>query len=420
MPELTPEESRALQSVFRDAAATLPKRVLTGARLEWRSGKMSSYLQMIKASKAAVMSEFDKYQMQNGRNSGIQNQVQGGRARSNAVHGRSAASANSKVGDLRSALMKGTTGTDAYALLREGSAAAAEPMISPMQETAFRSMADMLRDSGLISSAAVDSGVNLATEVAGCLPLVGAITNLSSGVANSLHAIIQQRTIKKVDKLSGIITPGNPRSSVMAVRKLLERKRNDFAYNATLDISAGSLQTAGVFADCGGLTGPAVGLAKAGLKLAHSIARTAQNFAEFRNGNELLTDPSNFTAKDIEACPVLGTFLITEAETSTLLAFLADGDLGPNWMETVEGAKGDIDTLIRIANSCQLIAPYELKGYMRSNGGSSFKGSHMLDFRIHKMPARMQHETKMIMKRDPRNLRFLGKQLLVKLGISVV
>jgi hypothetical protein len=55
---------------------------------------------------------------------------------------------------------------------------------------------------------------------------------------------------------------------------------------------------------------------------------------------------------------------------------------------------------------------------MRSHKGSSFKGSHMLDFRIHKMPARLQHETKMIMKRDPRNLRFLGKQLLVKLGIS--
>jgi len=416
MAELTPEESRALQSVFRDAAATLPKRVLTGARLEWRSGKMASYMQMIKASKAAVMSEFDKYQMLNGKNSGIQNQVTG-RGRSNAVSGRPGAS-NSKVGDLRSAMMKGTMGTDGYAMLKEGAVAASEPVISPMQETAFRSMAEMLKDSGLISSAAVDSGVNLATEIAGCLPLIGAITNLSSGVSNSLHAIMKQHTIKKVDKLSGIITPGNPRSSLMAVRTLLERKRNDFAYNATLDITAGSLQTAGVFADCGGLTGPAVGLAKAGLKLAHSIARTAQNFSEFRNGNELLREPSNFTAKDIEACPILGTFLITEAETSTLLAFLADGDLGPNWMETVEGSKGDLDTLIRIANSCQLTAPYELKGYMRSHKGSSFKGSHMLDFRIHKMPARLQHETKMIMKRDPRNLRFLGKQLLVKLGIS--
>ena len=416
MPEFTQEEMQQLQQVFKAAAASLPRRVFTGARLEWKPGKVAAYRQMIVACKNAA---FDEYKKAKTANPNFLNANTGTRARSNAVVGRGIPTNNRH--DKMDALVKGQGPADALAMIKAGATWGVEKAIDPMQEQALTGIVEMVKESGLIGAAAVDSGVDLAKEVMGCLPLIGAATNLGQGVVNSVNAILKQKNINKITKLSGIVTPGNPRSGLYAVRALLERKRNDYAYNAALDIAAGSAQTASVFVDGGAVIGSAAGFAKTALKLLYSIMRTRQNFMEFKQGNQLLESLAEFDANDIELCPILGAYVITEAETSTLLAFLAGGSLGRTWMDEVEKSKGDISTLIRLANNCQLIAPYELKGLRASYNAPQntlYKGSHFLDFRVRKTPQRIRHEAEMIARRDPRGAVSFGRGWLAKLGIS--
>ena len=77
-----------------------------------------------------------------------------------------------------------------------------------------------------------------------------------------------------------------------------------------------------------------------------------------------------------------------------------------------------IEKVVRLANECQRLAPYTLKGYVPQAGqpsGIRLKGEHFLDFRLRKTMARLMHEAKLITLRDRKALRFLGKHVRAKL-----
>jgi hypothetical protein len=290
-----------------------------------------------------------------------------------------------------------------------------KPDLDPDQELALQGIAELVQTCGL--EAATGDSVALASDVLGCLPILGAVVNLGSGAINAVKAATRHMKVRKINELSVHITPGNPTAAIEAVKRLMERKRTEFALTAALDSSAGAVQLTGMFVDLGAVTGPTVGVTKSVMSLAHSIFLTIRNYSEFSAANQILLSGGPYNAELIAKAPILGAYLITEAEHSTLLAMLSAGQLPSNWMDLVHDRRKDLDTLIRLANECQREAPFVLRGYQNrfSSSAPLLKGEHYLDFRAHKSLSRVMHEAKMIMKRDPGSMRFFGKHLLVKL-----
>jgi hypothetical protein len=423
----TVAEKAELQAVFKLAAETLGERVLRGKHLEWRPSKFEMVKSAIVTGKNKFREEYKKFS--GGSTPPVtswQKTTPSSATRSGVVIG-AQRTQNKLLSDARSAFKKGGGGTakaDIVALMKEGANAIAEQQIQKAvggepSEQAVHLFADMVVDSGLVDAALVGNAETLVIEVLNVLPIIGAVTNLSSGACNGIRTAMAQWKIRTLDQNRAVITPGLPRASLEAVRSLLERKRSEYAAYAGMDLAAGSAQLAGLFADVGVLTGPAVGIAKAAGKLAVTLIKVMTDFREFRAGNEqIMSGPYDDSL--ISACPLLGSYLITEAESSTLYAYLAENRLPLNWMDDIDALKPKIDDVIRVANACQHAAPYVLKGHVARLGtpnGAQLKSAHFLDFRWHKSAQRLAHEAKLILKRDPRGLRFLGKQVRAKLGI---
>ncbi len=181
------------------------------------------------------------------------------------------------------------------------------------------------------------------------------------------------------------------------------------------------VQGVGLFLDLGVASGPVAGVANAAVKLIRTFVFALFDFIDFSRGQERLLR-RQFDADIVQACPVLGAYLITEAETSTLMAFLSGGTLPANWMDEVERLKDEIDVVVRLANACILKSPFMLKGYTQAYGEDKtaefdLKGEHMLDFRTRKLVKRYLFEARKILMRDPKGLRFLGRHLRNTLGL---
>lgn len=429
---MTPEEAKAFQSLFQDAAATLPERVLRGRQLVWKPTGLAAMKEKIKAARLAAEDEIARAKPVTPSTGWISAKPTG--RPQGPLIGQHRAQ-GTMLADIKTASKKAGAHADAIALLTEGAKSGYElatlapgeanaslapgfyPDVSPDQELAIKGFANIIRSSGITDPAIVGSVEGFAGEIVGCLPILGAATNLGSAVINCYKLADRHWNLKKIDKHAVHITPGNPSAALQSVRELHERKRNEFATIAALDASAGALQLTGLFADLGAASGPGIGIAKAALKLAHSVALAARGCYEFRKANQVLLAGGPFTSELVGKCPILGCYLITEAEHSTLLAFLSAGELPPNWMDMVETRKHELETLIRLANICQREAPFALRGLEHKVGSPVLKGEHYLDFRAHKGVQRAVHEANMILKRDPRGMKFFAKHLLKKIGL---
>lgn len=440
MAAMTPDEMKAFQAVFQHAADTLPQRVLGGRQLVWKQGAFDSAMQKLRAAKRALEDEIGRAPLGGGSAPAWQAAKPSQHGRSGlamGAHRQPSQGPGGLLSDLKTAAKRQGVHTDGLALLIEGAKSGVElrsldpgkvvptgaigfyPDLEPQQEFAIKAFADILKSSGVFDEAMVGSASEMASEIAGCLPILGAVTNLGSGVVNGLKAASRAWDLRKLDKMAVMVTPGNPTAALGAVRVLFERKRTEFALIAAMDGAAGGMQLTGLFVDLGAATGPALGIAKAALKLAHAIFLSLRNFHDFRKANKVLLANGPYEASLVGACPILGCYLITEAEHSTLMAFLGAGTLPPNWMDLVEQRKNDIEALVRLANLCQREAPFALRGYENrfSTPSASLKGEHFLDFRMHKGAQRAAHEANMILKRDPRGLRFFSKHLLSRIGL---
>ncbi|WP_421980003.1 hypothetical protein [Roseibium sp.] len=447
MNEMSHADMEAMREVVVEAANSLSARVLNNTHLKWRPGSKAKYKEMLKAAKQSLGGELDAFEEKHGRTEPPKSTWSGARPttargpvtagghrgasfvkaepRRGPASGIQMGTHRAKQGGFWKAFKKGGDGM-ARASVRELIMTGIEESItlamtdsskfdptyetgyngepSPVQQEIITEITQILKSGGILDAVAVEGGAEIATEILGCMPLLGAITNLGKGATNGIKGAMRWYDANKVGKVSAkLIAPGQPMQSVDAVQRLIERKRTQYMIMSGTNLTAGGAQTAGLFVDLGAATGPAIGISKAAVTLIQVLFLVIRDYREYTKANKLLRQRVFDNETILEAAPILGTYLITEAETSTLLAMMANGQLEGQWMDRVEKERRRMEYLYEQANRCQREAPFILVGYTRT--GSRFKGEHFLDQRIHKAPQRIMWEIDLMLRRDPSALK---------------
>lgn len=448
-----------LQKVFREAAETLGKRVLCNRQLVWKPGAKDQLLTNIRAAKMLLSNERKQLNAtwKTAKPADIatprQRVAMGGHrspppkpaapAAQPATASASWTAAKpsaarrpdapvigtrradpSLLNDVSMAALKMGTVMGAVELLHEGAVSGTDilldpdfsrPMLEagwhadggPLAEKTISGFADMLSGSGLFEDASIEAGKEIAGEIASCLPVIGAVITLSEAAVQTINLALDLHRRHTLKKDAVHITPGQPRAALEAARRLYARHATEMGARMAINYTAGGAAVGGLFLDFGAVTGPLAGIIKSVLNLVITITNSCITLAEMRKGNEIIRDGGPFDVTLIEKCPILGAYLLTEAESSVLYAFLLDAPLPRNWQDEIMKVKPKIDEVTRIVNVLQRRSPFQLAGGTTS--GSFAKGDHFLDMRIHKTPQRVMHEANLVARRDPNSLKFLER-----------
>jgi hypothetical protein len=185
--------------------------------------------------------------------------------------------------------------------------------------------------------------------ISGAIPFVSQVVKgakvvkLWGTVASDWHK--SRKTVKQRE----FLLPGNARDACEAVRVLLIRSRNEHAALASIETAQLAVSTAGLFADLGGATGPAVSAAGAIAKTCQKIVIMGARYKEMKKVNLLLTTSvSNLTSNIFEVSPLLGCYYLANNTTSTVLNLLSSNIIEDNWMTDWENNKRKyLDPLIK-------------------------------------------------------------------------
>ena len=215
-----------------------------------------------------------------------------------------------------------------------GAASGGKDPIAQIKETLIQAVRDLcpgLEADNVMAAIGLPSVTDFATQAA---PILG---SLKSGVemVKAWGAVAKTGVEKyEVTQARSLIAIGDPEAALDAVEVILNRELISNTASATSAIFTFSLQTAGLFADMGGVTGPAVALAQIVAKLLQEIYEYVRDYKEVERANELLDGDLNLEL--FKSCPLLGCYFIAVQDHSTLLAFALDGFGTENFVFDVE------------------------------------------------------------------------------------
>lgn len=139
-----------------------------------------------------------------------------------------------------------------------------------------------------------------------------------------------------------ILLPGDARSACDAVATLLRTSRDQHAALATIQTTQLAVSTAGLFADLGGVTGPAVAAASAVATTCQKIMIMGARYKEVQKVNAILSSPTMataLTANIFEVSPLLGCYYLANNSTSSVLNILSNNIIEDGWMAQWEQNK---------------------------------------------------------------------------------
>lgn len=167
--------------------------------------------------------------------------------------------------------------------------------------------------------------------------------------------------------------PGDPGMACDAVRKIIERDLAKHSVGLARQATATGAKIAGAFADLGTGTNAAIGIANSLAGLGLRLFALGVDIKDMRAGNRRLERPDTIDHTIFAECPILGCYLITCADTSSV-ANLFIGDIGlPGWMDRVEKMKKEkMDPLLKVASKAIDKSPLQLDG-LQSNKGTFVK-----------------------------------------------
>ena len=244
--------------------------------------------------------------------------------------------------------------------------------------------------SGPLQSAAQDFIVQCA-DVPGINDVVEAIsqeavTNLVSeiipfiGVAYSGYKFLKAgktvaedgHNLYKSTYYKGGFREGDPQAAAEAVRSIIKRELAKHSVQLGQQSLATGTKIAGLFADMGTGTTAAIGLANAVASLGLALFALGIDIKDMRAGNKRLQNPSDLDLTLFNDCPILGCYLLTCADTSSVADFFI-ADIGmPGWMDKVEKLKkNQMDPLLNLASQYIHASRLQLEGL------SSNKGTHV-------------------------------------------
>jgi hypothetical protein len=208
--------------------------------------------------------------------------------------------------------------------------------------------------------------------------LVPFLTVLMSGVKSvkAWKAVYEDGTnlYRSENWVQGVL-PGDPLAAAIAIQVIIKRDLTRHTVDATRQTAVFGAKLASLFVDFGAATSSAIGLANASATLAIELASIGIDYKEMKAGNKLLESPNGITKDVFEACPLLGCYLITCSDDSSLANFFV-ADIGlPGWMDKVEQIKkNQLGPLQKVANKAITTHRLELVGLASNKGMVEKKG----------------------------------------------
>jgi hypothetical protein len=154
---------------------------------------------------------------------------------------------------------------------------------------------------------------------------------------------------------------------------IIQRDLAKHSVNLARQATATGAKIAGACVDLGTGTNAALGTANALAGLGLKLFSLGVDIKDLRAGNKRLERPDTIDHTIFGECPILGCYLITCADTSSV-ANLFIGDIGlPGWMDKVEKMKKDkMDPLLKVASKAIDKSNLQLDG-LQSNKGTFVK-----------------------------------------------
>lgn len=159
------------------------------------------------------------------------------------------------------------------------------------------------------------------------------------------------------------VQTGAPQAALTSVGTLLKRRSNDnFAQGAVKAVES-AVNGALIGTGYGGAATAGVSLGAKIATLAVVIRRRVLEYKEMNKGKLALAKPDTLTPKVFEICPLLGCYLLTNSDTSSIvMSCFAEGTITANFMTEVEKNKKGIDPLLKSARELIGESLFELKG----------------------------------------------------------
>ena len=219
------------------------------------------------------------------------------------------------------------------------------------------------------------SGEVLANLVAEITPILGVVT---SGVklAKAGKAVAEDGYhLYKSDDYRRGFRPGDPCAAAEAIQIIIKRDLARHSVQLGQQTVATGAKIAGLFADFGTATTAAIGAANALATLGLQLFSLGLDIKDLRAGNKRLATPTTLDLTVFNECPVLGCYLLTCSDTSSVAnMFVADIGL-PGWMDRVEAMKKkQMDPLLKIASKDIQGSRLQLEGLSSNKGTHAKKG----------------------------------------------
>lgn len=265
-----------------------------------------------------------------------------------------------KVGKNTQKLAKG--GSQASSVVSTG-------LIKSQAEEFIKTCADIDNIGEVIEAITSEALSELITEIT---PFIGiASSGYKAGKAGKAVAKDGMNLYKSQDYKTGFRL-GDPLAAAEAVQTIIKRDMAKDSINFARHSAATGTKIAGLFADLGTGTTAVVGLCNSVAALGLELFSLGLDIKEIRSGNKRLQSPGSLDLTVFSECPILGCYLLTCSDTSTVAnMFIADIGL-PGWMDKVELLKRKkMDPLIKLA------AKDIQKSRMQLSGLTSDKGTHM-------------------------------------------
>lgn len=156
---------------------------------------------------------------------------------------------------------------------------------------------------------------------------------------------------------------GAPAAALGAVGTLLKRRSNDQFAEGTIKAVESAVNATLVGTGAGGLATGGVSLASKLAGIVVVVRRRVLEYKEVQKGKAALMQPEQLSPKVFEVCPLLGCYLLTNSDTSSIvMSCFAQGQITGNFMSEVEKNKRGIDPLLDAAREFIRDSVFELRG----------------------------------------------------------
>ncbi len=229
-----------------------------------------------------------------------------------------------------------------------------------------------LFDSVDLPNIVVDLGLDFMSDFfASALPIVQQVKSGTKAANTWRKAARDLHRSVKTKKHRQYILPGNAQGAVTAIRNLLRQSSAEHATLATIETTQFAVSTAGLFADLGAATGPAVAAAASFAKMCEQITVIAVEYKQVKKVNVILkTSTAENLGPDIfKVCPLLGCYYIANNTTSNVLNLLSADLLHDDWMTNAErNIKSHLNPLIKDSQRFIEKSRYALDPIRQSKG----------------------------------------------------